>query len=37
MNIDNAKKIIGYQPKVTLKDGLKKLGIGILKIKMKMN
>ena len=24
MNIDNAKKIIGYQPKVTLKDGLKK-------------
>ena len=24
MNIDNAKKIIGYLPKVTLKDGLKK-------------
>ena len=24
MNIENAKKIIGYEPKVTLKDGLKK-------------
>ena len=24
MNIDNAKKIIGYEPKVDLQDGLKK-------------
>ena len=24
MNIDNAKKIIGYEPKVDLQDGLKR-------------